>query len=94
MIGISRKLLNAYLCGVPLSFIYHSYDSAKNASFRHENNMLYDYEKKTYKTKQSYMRHIMFAEFPPNLMLSIFFPVTVPMLFIPNIIEHMDKPQK
>jgi hypothetical protein len=91
MIGISRKLLNAYLCGVPLSFIYHSYDSAKNASFIYQNNMLNDYEKKSYRTKESYMRFKMFAELPPNFFLSLFGPVSVPILFIPKIIEHIEK---
>jgi hypothetical protein len=91
MIIIYRKLFNIYLCSIPLSFICSSYDSAKNASFIYQNNILEDYEKKTYKTKESYMRYKMFKEFAPNLFFSLFGPFSVPILFIPKIIEHIEK---
>ena len=87
MIVISRYLLNAYLCGIPVSFLYSSYDDAKSASFRYQNNMLDDYEKKRFNTEESYMKHKMFTEFPPNMFLAPIWPVTLPMLFIPRIVK-------
>ena len=93
MSSVSRSLI-VYLCGMPLSFAYNSYNDATNAMYKYRNNKLDDYDKRRYDDEDSYVRHRVFQEFPPNIMMASLWPVTFPMSFIPNLARALNPPNE
>ena len=89
--SLSRSLI-VYLVGMPLSFAYNSYNDAKEAIYKFRNNKLDDYDKRRYDTEESYVKHRVFQEFPPNIMMASMWPVTFPMSFVPSIARYMNPP--
>lgn len=89
--SISRSLI-VYLVGMPLSFAYNSYTDAKNAMYKFRNNKLDDYDKKRFDNEDSYVRHRMFQEFPPNLLMATIWPITFPISFVPSLARALNPP--
>ena len=92
-ISISRSLI-VYLVGMPLSFAYNSYGDAKNAMYKFRNNKLDDYDKKRFDNEDSYVRHRIFQEFPPNMIMATFWPATFPLDLVLSIVRFMNPLEK
>lgn len=88
----SSRSLIVYLVGMPLSLAYNSYNDAKIAIYKYRNNKLDDYEKRIYDDEESYVRHRVFNEIPPNIMMASSWPLTFPMRFIPNLALALNPP--
>lgn len=89
----SRSLI-VFLAGMPLSFAYNSYCDAKEAIYKYRNNKLDDYDKKRFYNEDSYVKHTIFKEFPPNLILASMWPITLPISFIPSFAKFMNPIEK
>ena len=83
-----------YLAGLPLSFAYNTYIDAKDAMYKYRNNKLDDYEKNKYYNEDSYVKHKIFQEFPPNILMASIWPLTFPISFIPSILRLMNPPDE
>jgi len=89
---MSFRSLFIFLAGIPLSFAYNSYNDAKDAIYRYRNNKLDDYDKRRFYNEESYVKHRVFQETPPNLLLASIWPITLPISFIPNIARFINPP--
>jgi len=89
---MSSRSLIIFLTGMPASFAYNSYNDAKDAMYRYRNNKLDDYDKRRFYNEESYVKHRVFQEFPPNLLMASLWPITLPMSFVPKIAQFMNPP--
>ena len=62
--------------------------------YKYRNNKLDDYEKNKYYNEDSYVKHKIFQEFPPNILLASIWPITFPISFIPSIVRLMNSPDE
>lgn len=91
--SISRSLI-VYFAGMPITFAYNSYNEAKNAMHKFRNNKLDDYDRKRFDDEESYIKHRIFQESPPNIIMSTIWPIILPISFIPSIIRFMNPPNE